>query len=67
MSTVTVVVLVVAVCWLVTRDWRYERGERAQAEWDAWIADALAVSGDPDPAGDLTYQQLCFERWEAEL
>lgn len=48
-----------AVCWVLA--------DRAA---DAWLdrhgflpADDIHI----DEAGDLTYQQLCFERWEAEI
>lgn len=68
MSTVVIVLLVAAVVWLVTRDARAEWVAAEEARWDAWVEAAL-IEGNAhsEPADDVIFQQLCFERWEADL
>ena len=65
MSAVLIVGLVGVVCWLVASDWRRESQQTA---WDEFIATVITDTDlAVDPDADLIFQQMCWERWEAEL
>lgn len=57
-----------AVAALFTWDWFACRGEREANELETtpeWLALLAATEVDED--ADLIFQQMCFQKWEAEL
>lgn len=61
MTTAVIIVLAAAVIWLITGDARREWVEVQDAEWDAWVEQALAQSETP------IYDELVVARFRDEL